>query len=97
MTKTVVTVLAAFWLGACANVGKQLEPEPAPDAVLATRIKAALVEDESVDAAAIQVESERGRVTLRGFVETDEQRRRVETLARAQGGVGAVRNEIVLR
>lgn len=97
MTRTLVTVLAAFWLGGCANVGKQLDPEPPADALLATRIKAALVEDESIDAAAIQVESERGQVTLRGFVETGEQRQRVETLAGAQDGAGTVRNEIVVK
>lgn len=97
MIKILTPLLAVLWLGACAGFGNRLEPEPAVDAALATRIKARLVEDETLDAAAIQVESDAGRIRLRGFVETEEQRQHAETLALEQAGVGAVNNEIVVK
>lgn len=75
--------LAALWVVGCAgflaNESAELSRQDAPEAV---RITAALLDDPNLAGSAIDVQYEQGRVTLTGFVETQEQRQRAEQIAR---------------
>ena len=89
---------AVIGLAACATLAPEgVEQPPRDDAIIATKIKAELIEDETLDAAAIRVVSDAGAVTLDGFVDNEEQKRRAETLAQAVDGVFSVDNQLKIR
>ena len=67
------------------------------DATITTQVKARMVENKSVDAAAISVETLNGTVMLSGFAKNTAERTMAETLALKVGGVKAVKNEIAVR
>lgn len=67
------------------------------DSQTALAIKAALIEAPGLAGSAIDASFANGRVTLTGFVETQEQRDRAVDLAREQTGVEAVVDEIVVK
>lgn len=67
------------------------------DTVLTTKVKAAFVKDEVVDALDIQVKTYNGTVQLSGFATSAEERNRAVELARAVEGVKEVRNDIELK
>jgi osmotically-inducible protein OsmY len=67
------------------------------DATITTSVKAKLVSDKTVDAAAIQVETLNGTVQLSGFAKTATERSQAELLARSASGVKEVRNSILVR
>lgn len=64
------------------------------DATITTRVKAALVEDPSVSAAQVNVETYRGVVQLSGFVDSEDSARRAASLAKQVPGVRSVKNDI---
>jgi hypothetical protein len=75
-----------------------IEREPAPQAKLATRVKAALAESPAVDAAAVFVEAgSDGRIRLAGFADSAEARDRAGQIADSVSGVQGVDNRIELR
>jgi hyperosmotically inducible periplasmic protein len=67
------------------------------DATLTTRVKAKLVEDTTVSAASISVETLNGTVQLAGFAKSDAERSKAEQLARNTSGVRGVKNDIIVR
>lgn len=67
------------------------------DAALTTEIKAKFVEDKTVDAAAIKVETLNGTVVLSGFAKSNAERIQAETIARNVKGVRQVRNTLIVR
>ena len=67
------------------------------DTTITTQIKARMVDDKSVDAAAISVETLKGTVQLSGFAKSAEEKERAEAIARRVNGVKAVQNSIVIR
>jgi osmotically-inducible protein OsmY len=66
------------------------------DAGMEAAILAALIADDQVDAAKIEVEVRGGYVTLSGLVELEPQRDHAERIALGVGGVKQVRNRIVV-
>ncbi len=85
----------ALLLSACACFGPvAVMPESKRDAVVATEVKAQLIKEESIDAAAIRVTSRAGAVTLDGFVDNEAQKRHAESLARETAGVVSLDNRI---
>ena len=64
------------------------------DADTEAAVLAALIVDDNVDAADVEVKSRDGDVTLSGLVEVRRQRDRAERIALGVGGVNEVRNEI---
>jgi osmotically-inducible protein OsmY len=94
-----LTVMAlALLLAGCAGIMEgEVEQEPRADAVLATRIKADLLEVPELNAAAITVESDQGRITLTGFVNSREQKQRAERMTREVEGVKQVVNRIEVK
>lgn len=67
------------------------------DAAITTSVKAKMVEDKSVDASAISVETLNGTVQLSGFAKSAGEKAQAEVLARRANGVKDVKNSIVVR
>jgi osmotically-inducible protein OsmY len=92
------TVIALIGASGCAvtrnqeSVGAYID-----DSAITTAVKARLVEDTKVDAAAISVETMKGTVMLSGFAKNATEKSTAEALAWKVGGVKAVKNEIALR
>ncbi len=67
------------------------------DAAITTAVKARYVENKSVDAASIKVETLNGTVMLSGFAKDATEKTTAETLAWKVSGVKQVKNEIAVR
>jgi hyperosmotically inducible periplasmic protein len=67
------------------------------DAAITTAVKAKFVEDKSVDAGAIKVETLNGAVSLSGFAKTPAEKAQAEYLARNTKGVRQVLNHLTVR
>lgn len=67
------------------------------DAGITTAVKAKMVEDKSVSASSISVETLNGTVQLSGFAKSTAEKATAENLAKSTPGVKAVRNDIVVR
>jgi osmotically-inducible protein OsmY len=67
------------------------------DAAITTSIKAKFVDDKTVDAGAIKVETLKGAVALSGFAKSNAEKAQAEYLARNTKGVREVLNHITVR
>ena len=67
------------------------------DAAISTQVKAKMVEDKNVDAAAIKVDTLNGEVMLSGFAKNSTEKNTAESIAMKVKGVKAVKNQIVVR
>ena len=67
------------------------------DAGITTTVKAKMVEDKNVDAAAIKVETLNGEVMLSGFAKSAVEKNTAESIAMKVQGVKSVKNQIVVR
>ena len=67
------------------------------DAVITTKVKAALIEDPLTKAYQIEVETFKGVVQLSGFVATQAEASRAVTVARGVQGVTSVKNDIRIK
>lgn len=67
------------------------------DASITTAIKAKFVEDKTVDAGAIKVETLNGTVALSGFAKSSTEKAQAEYIARNTKGVREVRNSLTVR
>ena len=67
------------------------------DAAITTAVKGRMVDNPSVDAAAISVETMKGTVMLSGFAKNATERSVAESLAWKTEGVKAVKNGIAVR
>ena len=67
------------------------------DESITTTVKARLVEDKSVDADAIQVETANGNVVLSGVARTPLEKSTAESIAMKVRGVRTVQNNVALR
>ncbi|BAL96126.1 BON domain-containing protein [Rubrivivax gelatinosus] len=98
LAATITAVAALVVLPGCAvtrdqsTVGEYID-----DSAITTAVKAKFVEDKSVDASAISVETLRGEVMLSGFAKSGTEKARAETLARSVNGVKQVKNQLEVR
>ena len=67
------------------------------DASITTAVKAKFVEDKTVDAGAIKVETLKGAVALSGFAKSNAEKAQAEYIARNTKGVKEVHNNLVVR
>ena len=82
----------------CAVVrGQETTGAYVDDAAITTAVKAKMVEDKTVSAAAISVETLNGTVQLSGFAKSGAEKAQAESIARNVKNVRAVRNDIVIR
>ena len=82
----------------CAVVrGQETAGQYVDDTATTTAVKAKFVEDKTVDAASIKVETLNGTVQLSGFAKSNAEKAQAEYLARNTKGVRAVKNDIAVR
>jgi hyperosmotically inducible protein len=82
----------------CAVVrGQETTGAYVDDAAITTAVKAKFVEDKTVDAGAIKVETLNGAVMLSGFAKSNAEKTQAEFLARNTKGVREVRNNLAVR
>ncbi len=67
------------------------------DTAITTAVKARFIENTTVDAAAISVETMKGTVMLSGFAKSSAEKSTAESLTWKVNGVKAVKNELAIR
>lgn len=67
------------------------------DATITAQVKTKLVEDKTVDAGAVKVETLNGTVSLSGFAKSSAEKAQAEYLARSTKGVRQVLNGLAVR
>ena len=93
-----LSAAALVALPGCAVVrGQETVGEYIDDATITTQVKARMVDNKDVDAAAIKVETLNGEVMLSGFAKSATERATAESIARNVKGVKNVKNEIAVR
>lgn len=84
--------------GGCAIMrGQESVGSYVDDASITTAVKTKMVEDKTVDAGAVKVETLNGVVQLSGFAKSAAERSRAESIARATNGVRHVQNNLSVR
>lgn len=82
----------------CAVVrGQETAGAYVDDAAITTAVKARMVEDKTVSAGSISVETLNGTVQLSGFAKSGAEKAQAETIARNVKNVRSVRNDIIVR
>ena len=98
LAATAVATAALFTLPGCAvSRGQSTVGEYIDDSTITTQVKARMVENKEVDAAAISVETLNGTVLLSGFAKNQAERTTAEDIAMKTNGVKSVKNAIVVR
>ena len=93
-----VSAVALLTASGCAVTrGQETVGAYVDDASITTAVKAKMVENKQVDAAAIKVETLNGTVMLSGFAKNSLEKSTAENIARDTKGVKSVRNEIAVR
>jgi len=98
-TASLQNVLVVWFLlmsgTACESTsGKAAAEKAITDASLSSTVQSTLTNDRRGNFARVDVEAERGVVTLKGAVPSSEQKVRAEQLARSVKGVGQVHNHL---
>jgi hyperosmotically inducible periplasmic protein len=82
----------------CAMIrGQETAGAYVDDASITTAVKSKFVEDKTVDAGAINVQTLNGTVALSGFAKSNAEKTQAEAIARNTKGVREVRNNLVVR
>ena len=89
-----ITILST---GCAVGRGQETAGAYVDDAAITTSVKAKFVEDKTVSATSISVETLNGTVQLSGFAKSSAEKSQAENLARGVKNVRAVRNDIVVR
>lgn len=89
-------VIAVTTTGCAGGIGA-VSDRSRDDARLAAEVKVVLVRDPELAAAAIDVTADDGTVRLSGFVETQAQRSRAQTLTAEVAGVRSVDNRLQVK
>lgn len=98
ISRAVAGALFVLALGGCASTPTQESTgQYFDDSVLTTKVKAALVNDTTVSALNVKVDTFKGIVQLSGFVKSAAQRDTAVELARAIPGVQMVKDDILIR
>ena len=98
---TLSAVIASAFLialpGCAVTRGQETVGAYVDDSAITANVKAKLVEDKRVDAAAISVETLKGTVMLSGFAKSSAEKTAAERRAYEVKGVKSVHNAIVVR
>lgn len=100
-TKSIASLLAITALTLVVGCGSTAQKEGTgeyiDDAVITTKIKAALLQEPALKSMEINVETFKGRVQLSGFVTSPSNAATAVTLARSVTGVQAVKDDIRIK
>ena len=78
--------------------GREKNNQLAKDAALTTKVHTALANDVGLRTMyRINVDSDKGVVTLKGRVDSEDTKRRAEAVAKRVGGVNSVKNELQVK
>ncbi len=83
--------------GCAVTRGQQTVGSYVDDSAVTAAVKAKFIEDRSVDAASISVETLQGTVMLSGFAKSAAEKSNAERIARGVKGVKSVKNELAIR
>jgi hyperosmotically inducible periplasmic protein len=92
-----VAAAAITTTGCAVSRGQESVGAYIDDSAITTAVKARFVDNKTVDAAAISVETMKGTVMLSGFAKNSSEKSVAESLAWKVDGVKAVKNEISIR
>jgi len=67
------------------------------DTMITSKVKGNLLKDEGLKSLEVSVKTNHGVVLLSGFVETEDQIKQAETIARETEGVKSVKNSLLLK
>jgi hyperosmotically inducible protein len=81
----------------CTHLGDKSAGAIIDDAAITTKVKALFVEDKTVSAMNIKVDTYQGTVQLSGFANSQTEAQRAAELARGVKGVKVVKNDIRLK
>jgi hyperosmotically inducible protein len=93
-TLTGITLIGS---GCAVMRGQETTGSYVDDSAITTAVKAKFVEDTTVAASSISVETLNGTVQLSGFAKSSAERNQAENIARSVKNVKGVRNDIVVR
>lgn len=96
---TFFAALIAFTMvaGCAPSAHQKSTGEYVDDAVITTKVKAAIVEDKQLSALEIGVETFKGRVQLSGFVKSSADVSHATEVARKVKGVQSVQNNLIVK
>ncbi|MGZ5009087.1 MAG: BON domain-containing protein [Methylobacter sp.] len=98
LVSTFFLTLTLLTAAGCASTAKtEGTGEYVDDSVITTKVKAALVKDDNVSAAEVNVETFKGVVQLSGFVKSRAEMNRAIEVARSVSGVKSVKNDMRLK
>lgn len=89
-----ITIVAT---GCAVGRGQETAGAYIDDAAITTAVKAKFVDDKTVSASSISVETLNGTVQLSGFAKSAAEKSQAENIARGTKNVRAVRNDIAVR
>ena len=89
-----ITIVSA---GCAVGRGQETAGAYIDDAAVTTAVKARFVEDKTVAASSISVETLNGTVQLSGFAKSGAEKSQAEAIARSVKNVKSVRNDIAIR
>src|SRR5687768_9959454 len=90
-------IAALFVTGCGSTADNRSTGQVIDDTAIHTKVKAALVNDPVVSGTAINVDVDKGVVTLQGAVNGEVEKRKAEDIVRGVNGVRGVQNNIVVR
>lgn len=88
---------ASIAVGCAGSESRQSTGELVDDTVITTKVKTALIRSDQVDAIDIQIKTYKGVVQLSGFADTEQERRRADSIAGRIAGVERVQNDIRIK
>lgn len=101
MQKNLAAILAITALlvsaGCAVSRGQETVGAYVDDASITTSVKARFVENKTVDASSISVETLNGAVVLSGFAKSVAEKSAAESVAMKVGGVKSVKNDIIVK
>lgn len=89
--------MVLVWLGCAGDRYSQSTGEFIDSAAITAKVKAALIDDPSVSAFDINVDTYKDVVQLNGFVDTTDQKKRAEDIALGIEGVRGVKNNLTVK
>jgi osmotically-inducible protein OsmY len=93
-----ITAVILLTTSGCAVIrGQESAGAYVDDAAITTAVKAKMVENKDVDAAAIKVETLNGTVMLSGFAKSNAEKTAAGAIAGGVDGVKSVKNELAVR
>ncbi|MBE0596906.1 MAG: BON domain-containing protein [Desulfuromonadales bacterium] len=93
----ICAVVVLMFVGCTATAERESAGEYVDDTVITTKVKAAMVKEESLKAAQINVETFKTVVQLSGFVDSAQNVAKAGEVARSVKGVTSVKNDLLVK